>query len=109
MKTEGGGGGGEEEGMQLKEYICTCLVVLHRSVDICHQVFGLFLRMTQHVIYSRVYVLINGSMCGWGGGRQLLPEGGGGGGGDFIWGQPAAPPPPHPPRLWLIRGCMVPT
>ena len=33
-----------------------------------------FLRMTQHVIYSQVYVIINGSVCGWGGG------GGGGGG-----------------------------
>ena len=31
-------------------------------------VFGLFLRMTQHVIYSQVYVIINGSVCGWGGG-----------------------------------------
>ena len=50
-----------------------------------------FLRMTQHVIYSQVYVIINGSVCGWGGGGgggggQLLPEGwhfichGGGGG-----------------------------
>ena len=26
-----------------------------------------FLRMTQHVIYSQVYVIINGSVCGWGG------------------------------------------
>ena len=68
MKTGG------EEGMQSKGYICTCPVVLHRFVDICQQVFGLlFLRMTQHVIYSRVYVIINGSVCGWGGG------GGGGG------------------------------
>ena len=60
--------------MQSKGYICTCPVVLHRFVDICQQVFGLFfLRMTQHVIYSRVYVIINRSVCGWGGG------GGGGG------------------------------
>ena len=27
-----------------------------------------FLRMTQHVIYLQVYVIINGSVCGWGGG-----------------------------------------
>ena len=50
-----------------------------------------FLRMTQHVIYSQVYVIINGSVCGWGG--QLLPEGWhfichGGGGGE------AGPPTP---------------
>ena len=31
-----------EEGMQSKGYICTCPVVLHRFVDICQQVFGLF-------------------------------------------------------------------
>ena len=55
-----------------------------------------FLRMTQHVIYSQVYVIINGSVCGWGGGGgggQLLPEGWhfichGGGGGE------AGPPTP---------------
>ena len=28
--------------MQSKGYICTCPVVLHRFVDICEQVFGLF-------------------------------------------------------------------
>ena len=56
-----------EEGMQSKGYICTCPVVLHCFVDIFQQVFGLFLRMTQHVIYSQV-----GSVCDW--------EGGGGGG-----------------------------
>ena len=106
-KLGGGGGGGGEEGMQLKGYICTCPVVLHRFVDICQQVFRLFLRMTQHVIYSRVYVIINGSMCGWGGGGQLLPEGwhfichGGGGGGGGCW--------PPPPRLCLIQGCRVST
>ena len=93
---------GGEEGMQSKEYIFTCPVVLHRFVDICQQVFGLFfLLMTQHVIYSQVYVIINGSVCGWGGGGgvgQLLPEGwhficqGGGGVGEA--GPP--PPPPHP-------------
>ena len=33
---------GGEEGMQSKGYICTCPVVLHRFVDICQQVFGLF-------------------------------------------------------------------
>ena len=33
---------GGEEGMQLKGYICTCPVVLHRFVDIFQQVFGLF-------------------------------------------------------------------
>ena len=100
---------GGEEGMQSKGYICTCPVVLHRFVDICQQVFGLlFLRMTQHVIYSRVYVIINGSVCGWGGGGgQLLPDGwhfichGGGGGGSW--------PPTPPPRLCLIWGCMVST
>ena len=65
--------------MQSKGYICTCPVVLHRFVDICQQVFRLFfLRMTQHVIYSRVYVIINGSVC-WAGG-------GGGGGGGCGWG-----------------------
>ena len=83
-------GGGGEEGMQSKGYICTCPVVLHRFVDICQQVFRLFfLRMTQHVIYSRVYVIINGSMCGWGGGGGSIaargvafhmPWGRGGGG-----------------------------
>ena len=77
---------GGEEGMQSKGYICTCPVVLHRFVDICQQVFGLFfLHMTQHV------------MGGGGGGGQLLPEGwhfichGGGGGGGKL-----PPPPPHP-------------
>ena len=94
---------GGEEGMQSKGYICTCPVVLHRFVDICQQVFGLlFLRMTQHVIYSRVYVIINGSVCGWGGGGQLLPDGwhfichGGGGGGKLA---------PHPtPKAMLDLG-----
>ena len=102
---------GGEEGMQSKGYIFTCPVVLHRFVDICQQVFGLFfLRMTQHVIYSRVYVIINGSVCGWGGGGggggQLLPEGwhfichGGGGGG----GKLAPPPPPPTPKAMLDLG-----
>ena len=86
---------GGEEGMQSKGYICTCPVVLHRFVDICQQVFGLlFLRMTQHVIYSRVYVIINGSMwlggggncCQMGGISYAMGEGGGG----------EAGPPPHP-------------
>ena len=57
--------------------------------------------MTQHVIYSQVYVIINGSVCGWGGG-------GGGGGGNCCQrggisyamgegGGEAGPPPPPPP------------
>ena len=106
---------GGEEGMQPKGYICTCPVVLRRFVDICQQVFGLFfLRMTQHVIYSRVYVIINGSVCGWGGGGgggNCCQRGGisyamGGGGG----GKLAPPPPPTPPpRLCFIWGCMVST
>ena len=57
-----------------------------------------FLRMTQHVIYSQVYVIINGSVCGWGGGGgcNCCQRGGisyamGEGGGE------AAPPPPPPP------------
>ena len=93
---------GREEGMQSKGYICTCPVVLHRFVDICQQVFGLFfLRMTQHVIYSRVYVIINGSVCGWGGGN-CCQRGGisyamGEGGGKLA--------PPHPtPKAMLDLG-----
>ena len=98
--------------MQSKGYICTCPVVLRRFVDICQQVFGLFfLRMTQHVIYSRVYVIINGSVCGCGGG----------GGGAIAargvafhmpWGRGGEAGPPHPtppPRLCFIWGCMVST
>ena len=69
-----------------------------------------FLRMTQHVIYSRVYVIINGSVCGWGGGggggaiaaRGVafhMPWGRGGG------GKLAPPPPPHPtPKAMLHPG-----
>ena len=92
---------GREEGMQSKGYICTCPVVLHRFVDICQQVFGLFfLRMTQHVIYSRVYVIINGSVCGWGGGGGAIAARGvafhmpwGRGGGE------AGPPHPTPKAM----------
>ena len=86
---------GGEEGMQSKGYICTCPVVLHRFVDICQQVFGLFFTYD--------------TTCnGGGGGGQLLPEGWhfichGGGGGKL------PPPPPPPARLCLIRGCMVST
>ena len=85
-----------------------------------------FLRMTQHLIYSRVYVIINGSVCGWGGGGGgggWGPGGGGvGGGGGAIaargvafhmpWGRgggvgEAGPPPPHPtptPKAMLDLG-----
>ena len=85
---------GGEEGMQSKGYICTCPVVLHRFVDICQQVFGLFFTYD--------------TTCNGGGGGQLLPEGWhfichGGGGGKL------PPPPPPPARLCLIRGCMVST
>ena len=67
-----------------------------------------FLRMTQHVIYSRVYVIINGSVRGWGGNccqmggiSYAMGEGGGAG--------PPPPTPTPPPRLCLIWGCMVST
>ena len=59
-----------------------------------------YLRMTQHVIYSQVYVIINRSVCGWGGG----PGGGGGGGAiaargvafHMPWGRGGESWPPHP-------------
>ena len=59
-----------------------------------------FLRMTQHVIYSQVYVIINGSVCGWGGG--------GGGGGAIAargvafhmpWGRGGGAGPPTPKAM----------
>ena len=93
-RTKTGVGVGGEEGMQSKGHICTCSVLLPCFGDICQQVFGLFLRMTQHVIYSQVYVhvIMNESM--WLGG-------GGGGGGNCCqkgamgeWGGgPLAPTP----------------
>ena len=76
--------------MQSKGYICTCPVVLHRFVDICQQVFGLFFTYdtTCNLLagicnhqWKRVWLRGRG-----GGGGQLLPEGwhfichGGGGG-----------------------------
>ena len=80
---------GGEEGMQSKGYICTCPVVLHRFVDICQQVFRLFfLRMTQH----------------GGGGGAIAARGVAF---HMPWGRGGKLPPP--PRLCLIRGCMVST
>ena len=87
---------GGEEGMQSKGHICTCPVLLHCFSDICQQVLGLF--FMQHVIYSQVYVVMNGSVWlgGGGGGGQLLPEGwhfichGGGWGGGQLAPTPKA-------------------
>ena len=67
---------GGREGMQSKGHICTCPVLLHCFGDICQQVFGLFLRMTQHLIYSQVYVIMNGSVWLGGGGRNCCQRGG---------------------------------
>ena len=66
-------------GMQSKGHIFTCPVLLHCFGDICQQVFGLFLHMTQHVIYSQVYVVMNGSVWlggGGGGGGNCCQRGG---------------------------------
>ena len=98
---------GGEEGMQSKGHICTCPVLLHCFSDICQQVLGLF--FMQHVIYSQVYVVMNGSVWlgGGGGGGAIAARGvafhmpWGRVGGEGSW--------PPPPRLCLIRGCMVPT
>ena len=86
---------GGEEGMQSKGYICTCPVVLHRFVDICQQVFGLF--FTYDTTCNLLAGICNHQrkrvwLGGGGGGGQLLPEGWhfichGGGGGSW---------PPHP-------------
>ena len=65
---------GGEEGMQSKGYICTCLVVLHRFVDICQQVFGLFFT------YDTTCNLLAG-ICNHQRKRVWLGGGGGGGGG----------------------------
>ena len=75
------GGGDAVEGVHL-----SCPVVLHRFVDICQQVFGLF--------FTYDTTCNGGGGGGGGGGGQLLPEGWhfichGGGGGSC--------PPPHPP------------
>ena len=68
MKTGG------EEGMQSKGYINVhALLCSTALLTFVSKYSDFFLRMTQHVIYSQVYVIINGSVCGWGGG------GGGGG------------------------------
>ena len=87
---------GGEEGMQSKGYICTCPVVLHRFVDICQQVFGLF--FTYDTTCNLLAGICNHErkrvwLGGGGGGGQLLPEGWhfichGGGGGE------AGPPTP---------------
>ena len=99
-------GGGE--GMQSKWYICTCPVVLHRFVDICQQVFGLFFT------YDTTCNLLAG-ICNHQ--RKRVWLGGGGGGGAIAargvafhmpWGRGGKLAPP-PPRLCLIQGCMVST
>ena len=63
--------------------------------------------MTQHVIYSQVYVIINGSVCGWGGGGAIAARGVAfhmpWGRGEGSW------PPPPPPKAMLDPGCMVST
>ena len=72
MAHENWGVGGEE-GMQLKGYICTCPVVLHRFVDICQQAFGLFFT------YDTTCNLLAG-ICNHQWKRVCLRKGGGGGG-----------------------------
>ena len=93
---------GGEEGMQSKGYICTCPVVLHRFVDICQQVFGLFFTCDTT---CNLLAGINGSVCDWGGG--------GGGGGAIAargvafhmpWGRGGGEAGPPTPKAMLDLG-----
>ena len=98
-----GGGGGEEE-MQSKGHICTCPVLLHCFGDICQQVFGLFFTYDATHNLLAVYACNHERKHVAGGGGAAIATRGvpwGSGGGRGSW--------PPPPRLCLIRGCMVPT
>ena len=92
---------GGEEGMQSKGYICTCPVVLHRFVDICQQVFGLFFT------YDTTCNLLAG-ICNHQRKRVWLGGGGGGGGGAIAargvafhmpWGRGGEAGPPTPKAM----------